>query len=478
NKFAVEPGLPASVPDVPEVMADYDNLITELAAIAAAAALDNLDRRSDSDVSGELRRLQEDRETLIRMPDFNERIDRLRGLGQGMLLEEIARRNARPSEAVEIFRWAWLCSIIEDLKIASSHYGNFVGEAHSLVIDEFCKADAKHISSTSQRVRRLVAEHLYQVRREYPEQSQIVRKQADLKRGHLPWRKLVEQAPDVLLAARPCWAMSPLVVSRVLPAEGLFDVVIFDEASQVQPADAITSIMRATQVVVAGDNRQLPPTAFFKSVLAGEEDEEREEDLGDFESILDRLSNLLDERMLTWHYRSADERLIAFSNVNIYGSKLVTFPSALVEPPIEHLLVNGTARPGQGGSSVEEVAAVVDVVLQHAAVRPEESLGVIAMSDKHAKRIEAKINETLRDRRDLDEFFADTDDPTRRFFVKNLERVQGDERDAIVLSVGYAKSTDGRLSHNFGPINYEGGERRLNVAVTRAKKRMTVVSSF
>jgi very-short-patch-repair endonuclease len=478
NKFAVEPSLPASVPDVPEIMTDYDDLITELAAIAAAATLDDLDQRSDSDVSEELRRLQDDRETLIRMPDFNERIDRLRGLGQGVLLEEIARRNATPSEAVEIFRWAWLCSIIDDLEISSSHYGNFVGEAHSLVIDEFRKTDAKHISNTSQRVRRLSAERLYQVRRECPEQSQLVRKQADLKRGHLPWRKLVEQAPDVLLAARPCWAMSPLVVSRVLPAKRLFDVVIFDEASQVQPAEAVTSIMRATQVVVAGDNRQLPPTAFFKSVLAGEEDEEYEEDLGAFESILDRLSNLLDERMLTWHYRSADERLIAFSNVKIYDSKLVTFPSALVEPPIEHLLVDGTARPGQGGSSVEEVAAVVDVVLQHAAVRPEESLGVIAMSDKHSKRIEAKINETLRDRRDLDEFFADTDDPTRRFFVKNLERVQGDERDAIVLSVGYAKSADGRLSHNFGPINYEGGERRLNVAVTRAKKRMTVVSSF
>lgn len=381
-------------------MSDYDDLITELAAIAAAAALDDLDRRSESDVSGELRRLQADRDTLIRMPDFNERIDRLRGLGQGVLLEEIARRDATPREAVEIFSWALLRSIIDELEISSSHYRTFVGEAHSLVVDEFREADEKHIANTSQRVRRLAAERLYQVKRECPEQSQLVRKQADLKRGHLPWRKLVERAPDVLLAARPCWAMSPLVVSRVLPAKRLFDVVIFDEASQVQPADAVTSIMRATQVVVAGDNRQLPPSAFFKSVLAGEEDEEPEEDLGAFESILDRLSNLLDERMLTWNYRSADERLIAFSNVEIYDSKLVTFPSALIEPPIDHVLVDGTARPGQGGSAVEEVAAVVDVVLQHAAVRPTESLGVIAMNDKHSKRIEAKINEALRDRRD------------------------------------------------------------------------------
>lgn len=295
-----------------------------------------------------------------------------------------------PAKQWRSFVGAWLRSIIGELEISVSHYGTFDGKAHSLVINEFREADAKHIASTSQRVRHLAAERLYKVKREYPEQSQLVRKQADLKRGHLPWRKLVERAPDVLLAARPCWAMSPLVVSRVLPAKRLFDVVIFDEASQVQPGDAVTSIMRATQVVVAGDNRQLPPSGFFKSVLSGEEDEEGEEDPGEFESILDRLSNLLDERMLTWHYRSADERLSAFSNVEIYSSKLITFPSALIETPIEHVLIDGTARPGQGGSTVEEVAAVVDVVLQHASLRPTESLGVIAMNDKHAKRIEKR----------------------------------------------------------------------------------------
>ncbi|MGH3908917.1 MAG: AAA domain-containing protein, partial [Pseudonocardiaceae bacterium] len=471
-------GTPTSVPGLTEAMSGYDALITELAAIAAAASLEDLAQRPENDVSVELRRLQADRDTLLRMPDFNELVGRLRGVGLGALLEEIARRDSSPDEAVGTFRWVWLCSILDELRISSSHYRSFAGEAQSRVVDEYRKADAEHIASTARRVRRLVAERLYQVRRERPDQSQLVRKQANLKRGHLPWRQLVERASDVLLAARPCWAMSPLVVSRVLPAARLFDVVIFDEASQVQPADAITSIMRAGQVVVAGDNRQLPPTAFFKSVLSAEEDDEEEDDLGNFESILDRLSNLLDERMLTWHYRSADERLIAFSNVEIYDSKLVTFPSALVEPPIGHVLVEGTARPGQGGSAVEEVDAVVDVVLEHAATRPAESLGVIAMNDKHAKRIDMAITKKLRERPDLNGFFADTDDPMRRFFVKNLERVQGDERDAIVLSVGYAKSADGRLSHNFGPINREGGERRLNVAVTRARQRMTVVSSF
>lgn len=220
NELSTEAGTPTAVPGLTEAMSGYDTLITELAAIAAAASLDGLDQRPESDVSGELRRLQADRGTLLRMPDFNELIGRLRAMGLGVLLDELARRDASPDEAVGTFRWVWLCSILDELRISSSHYRSFTGEAQSRVVDEFRRADAEHIVSTSRRVRRLVAERLYQVRREFPDQSQLVRKQADLKRGHLPWRQMVERAPDVLLAARPCWAMSPLVVSRVLPRRG------------------------------------------------------------------------------------------------------------------------------------------------------------------------------------------------------------------------------------------------------------------
>ncbi|MCD0485986.1 AAA domain-containing protein [Streptacidiphilus sp. ASG 303] len=279
--------------------------------------------------------------------------------------------------------------------------------------------------------------------------------------------------------------MSPLVVSEVLPARQLFDVVIFDEASQVVPAEAIPAIMRAGQVVVAGDRRQLPPTSFFSG--ASEEEPEVSDDSLDgrpavsyttgYESVLDVLGAMLQVRSLTWHYRSRDERLIAFSNAWIYDSSLTTFPGVSPDGALSHVLVDqGPAVPGQERSGSAEVDRVVRLVIEHAEQRPTESLGVITMGIEHANRIEAAIRAATDGRDDLHDFFRE--DREERFFVKNLERVQGDERDAIILSVGYGKSTDGRMLYRFGPLNNTGGERRLNVAVTRARHRMTVVSSF
>lgn len=312
----------------------------------------------------------------------------------------------------------------------------------------------------------------------------MVKDQAARKTRHLPLRKLVAKASDVLLAAKPCWAMSPLVVSRVLPATRLFDVVVFDEASQILPHDAITSIMRASQVVVAGDPHQLPPTSFFSRVLSGADslDDENGEDANDpgvFESLLDMLSSRLPRvHTLLWHYRSSDERLIAFSNKEIYNNDLVTFPGTAVESPIGLEVVDGWTQPGQDGSAPQEVDRVVELVLDHASRAPELSLGVITMGQKHADRIDLALRKALESEPDLQEFFSVEAGPGRRFFVKNLERVQGDERDAIILSIGYAKAANGRLPLRFGPLNLVGGERRLNVAITRARQRMTVVSSF
>lgn len=478
QELSTPASVPAALPDVAGAAVEFDRLRTELAAIAASAALSPQERRPVDAVDETLQQLAAEEDVLRRMPRFNELTRKFTALGLDPLLDELATRDANKDTAVEVFRWAWLSSVLDELRLFSAHYGRFVGPEHTRAVTEFRDADGDHVRTTARRVRRLAAEHLTQSLRDHPDQDQLVRKQASLKRRHLSLRKLVERAPDVLLAARPCWAMSPLVVSRVLPSRRLFDVVVFDEASQVEPADAVTSIMRGDRLVVAGDNRQLPPTTFFRTALVEDEEDAPEEDITAFESILDRLADILPEKTLSWHYRSADERLIAFSNTEIYQSKLVTFPGALMEPPINHVLVDGVATPGQGGSAPAEVHEVVRLVLKHAAERSHESLGVIAMSDKHAQRIDMALHAELAERRDLDEFFADTDEPGRRFFVKNIERVQGDERDSIILSVGYAKAATGRLSHNFGPLNREGGERRLNVAVTRARRRMTVVSAF
>jgi very-short-patch-repair endonuclease len=256
--------------------------------------------------------------------------------------------------------------------------------------------------------------------------------------------------------------------------------VIFDEASQVTPADAVTSILRARQVVVAGDDKQLPPTAFFLTTV--EDQAEPEDDAGEslqltegFESVLDSVGPLFPVAPLDWHYRSQDERLIGFSNERFYEGRLVTFPGARQESPLRHVLVASGPTDSEE-SSRAEVAEVVKLILEHAAHNPEESLGVIAMGIVHAARIEDALRVAIRERPEFESFFVEGREDA--FFVKNLERVQGDERDAIILSIGYGKASDGRLPYRFGPLNLEGGERRLNVAISRARKRMTVVSSF
>jgi very-short-patch-repair endonuclease len=280
--------------------------------------------------------------------------------------------------------------------------------------------------------------------------------------------------------------MSPLMVSQLLPARSYFDVVIFDEASQITPADAVSSILRGKQLVVAGDDKQLPPTAFFASDSPEEDDTEGEDAPSSlfagtegFESILNALGSLLRFRVLQWHYRSRDERLIAFSNTHIYDHMLTTFAGVGGQCVLSYVPV--TWQPGdEPNSPTSEVNIAVDVILDHARQRPDESLGVIAMGIKHAQRIEACLRQRLSEdpavAEELEEFFDESRD--ERFFVKNLENVQGDERDAIILSIGYGKNARGDLPYRFGPLLTDGGERRLNVAVTGAKSRVTLIASF
>jgi hypothetical protein len=365
--------------------------------------------------------------------------------------------------------------------------GNFSAMAQDRTVGEYSGGDRDHIKTTSARIRRAYAERVVAAQDEFPDQAALVHKQASLKRRHMPVRDFMQNASDVLLALKPCWAMSPLVVSRLLPPKQYFDVVIFDEASQVTPADAVTSILRGRQLVVAGDDKQLPPTAFFSSASVEEESGNADEDdlaslLGGtvgVESILDALDPLAGFRMLTWHYRSRDERLIAFSNEHIYDRTLTTFPGADADHVLRHVLAPWSAS-ADTNSPEPEVSKVVELIFEHAHQRPNESLGVITMGIKHASRIEEAVRQRLRSDPQLAARFARffDEDQEERFFVKNIERVQGDERDAIILSVGYGKNSNETLVYRFGPLLIEGGERRLNVAVTRAKSRLTLVSSF
>jgi very-short-patch-repair endonuclease len=278
----------------------------------------------------------------------------------------------------------------------------------------------------------------------------------------------------VLTAVCPCWMASPLSVCQLISATGQFDYVIFDEASQVLPEDAIPAILRGKLVIVAGDNKQLPPSAFFS---AADEDDEADGDATAYESLLDMMIPFVKGFHLNWHYRSRDEALISFSNYHIYDDRLVTFPGPGGAAAISHVFVDSTPGvDGQEDSPSREVDKVVEMILNHASTTPGQTLGVITMGIKHANRIQASLDRAMSNYPRHSEFF-DTARP-ERFFIKNLERVQGDERDAIIISIGYGKDRGGNLRLHFGPILSAGGMRRLNVAATRAKERITVVSSF
>ena len=377
----------------------------------------------------------------------------------------------------------WWASLAQEITVRDPAYGAHDGAGLRRDVAEFAEADRAHQSATVDRVRAAVARNIREVLADHPAHEALVRAEAGKARRHKPLRDLMPQASATLTAIKPCWAMSPLVVASTLPPGRWFDVVIFDEASQVQPAQAISAISRARQVVVAGDERQLPPTNFFTVVSDDESDAAAPADetlTEGFESVLDVLAAALPTRNLTWHYRSRDERLIAFANDVMYDGRLTTFPGTSLDSAVTFEPVDGQAVVQPGVDTIEttdgEVARVVELVLEHARTRPTESLGVIALGIKHADRLEEAITEALRTAPDVAAFFDDSRD--ERFFVKNLERVQGDERDAIILSIGYGKTPHGRVLHRFGPLNIEGGERRLNVAITRARARMTVVSAL
>ena len=293
-------------------------------------------------------------------------------------------------------------------------------------------------------------------------ESAIIHREAEKKTGHMPVRVLIERARHVCQAIKPCFLMSPLAVSQYLPADLHFDVVIVDEASQVSPAGAIGCIYRGSALILAGDRRQLPPASFSGGAEGNGGDEWPDEpgDTADPESVLDLAqgSGAYRSLALRWHYRSRHEALIAFSNAAFYEGRLVTFPSRNSDGPnvgVELFWDEGTYRRGTSRDNPDEATRVAERVIHHYDTRPGLSLGVVAFSEAQAAAIEAAVSRARQRRPDLDRLF--TDDRLRGFFVKNLETVQGDERDVVILSIGYGPDENRQLTMNFGPLSRLGG---------------------
>ncbi len=470
--------LPQRIPAFQAHQQKLDALLAETRELESLGPKKDLHAMPLEDLRRYVEALRKDSPTAGKLPRLWEIEQSLKRAGVGKLIAEIRTTKPEPDRWESFFDHAWFSSCLDAALLENPDIAGFNGSIHDSFVQEFKELDKERIRIAAARVRRAYAERAIAEMNSHPEQANLVRAEAQKKRRHLPLRKLFARAHEVLTAVCPCWMASPLSVSQLLDGRQGFDVVIFDEASQVLPEDAVPAILRATHLVVAGDSWQLPPTTFF---AAGEDDELREEEEASategFESLLDIANSFVPSYYLRWHYRSRDESLISFSNYYIYGGRLVTFPGPGGPPVVRHVLVSQpTGLDGQEESSAAEVQKVVELVLDHAERRPNETLGVIAMGIRHADRVQRALDEALEQRPDLDRFF----DPgaEERFFVKNLERVQGDERDAIILTVGYGKDRGGNLPFRFGPLLSQGGQRRLNVAVTRARQRMTLVSSF
>jgi superfamily I DNA and/or RNA helicase/very-short-patch-repair endonuclease len=466
---------PEPVRDWRSINTYFSELQKEIQLTKSKINQNQIDRLSLDEISGIFRDLNQDSQAMS-FGSVKEIEKEFNARNAMSFLIEIKQSKSDPSVWVRQFEYAWLYSCLEDAYREDAKLKIFHGKTQSELVSEFQDLDKKRLELTKDRLHYRHARWVMQQMSQHGDEENLVRAETNKKSARLSLRKLLPETPNVLTSLRPCWMASPLSISQLIDAKKqYFDVVIFDEASQIIPADSIPAIMRSKQIIVAGDTKQLPPTDFFKANLEEDESEEVSHTKG-FESLLNRTASFLNERQLLWHYRSRSEELIAFSNETIYLNKLITFPSPKNTRVISHVLVPFTLGQTSDESEDMEVARVIELVLNHATTRPKETLGVITMGISHAQKIESALESALKEKPDLEPFF--NEEITDHFFIKNIEQVQGDERDAIILSIGYVKEENGNLPHNFGPLTHQGGERRLNVAITRARQRMTIVSSF
>ena len=429
---------------------------------------------------------QDDTEGLSAYVAFVARAKELAGLGANQLVQALYTGKLDSQTLAPALQSAYADILRIALFADWPELRSFDGEAHNTRVMQFRTLDRARIGLAQEQI---VANHAAG----RPNGGSgigplgVLNAEIAKKRGHLPIRRLLERAGPAIQQLKPVFMMSPLSVAQFLKPGGLkFDILVMDEASQIEPVDALGAIARADQLVVVGDEKQLPPTAFFKK-LTGDDDPE-DEDLEDItlqakdaESILDLcLAKGVPSRMLSWHYRSKHQSLIAVSNREFYDNRLFIVPSpydAVAGMGLKfNLLKNAPYDRGASRTNPNEAKAVAEAVIRHARTHPEQSLGVATFSVAQRQTILKELELQRRASPDTEDFFAAS--AVEPFFVKNLENIQGDERDVIFISIGYGKTEQGYLAHAFGPLSREGGERRLNVLISRAKLRCEVFANF
>ncbi|WP_244471056.1 DUF3320 domain-containing protein [Microvirga massiliensis] len=404
-------------------------------------------------------------------------------LGLAPLVAAIGRGSVSPEEVSVAFeaaysRW-WADRIVD----ADSVLRSFVPARHEDIIARFRAADERVVELSRRIVKARLSGDIPPPNAfgADPEWGTLAREISKRAR-HMPVRRLFSEIPSVLTKLTPCVMMSPLSIAQYLPPDSaLFDLVIFDEASQIPVWDAIGAIARGKQVIIVGDPEQLPPTSVGER---GVDEIEDGTDVEDQESILDEcLAANIPQIRLDWHYRSEHESLIAFSNKHYYRGELVTFPSPLTaDQAVRYVHVpGGVYERGKARVNQQEAKAVVaDVVARLRDSSFAErglSLGIVTFNAEQQRLVENLLDQERRAYPELEPFF-DHDRWHEPVFVKNLENVQGDERDIILFSVAVAPDQPGRGVATISSLNKEGGYRRLNVAITRARREMVVFATL
>ncbi|MGH1362581.1 MAG: DUF4011 domain-containing protein [Calditrichia bacterium] len=410
---------------------------------------------------------------------LNNRLQALRETGADFLADQLLHWKKSPKTILWEFDYAWYFGLINRAYGDHPELNGLDGIALAQHLTKFRKLD--HLL---QRYNRLRLRNFYLTNRKeagHDVQMNIIKREVHKKRLHMPVRKLLEEAGDAIQTLKPIFMMSPMSVSTFLPRGAIeFDLVIFDEASQVRPADAFGSIVRAKQLIVVGDERQLPPTRFFEQQFSEGVTPDYDSTKAN-ESILDLLlSRNTPSHMLRWHYRSRHQSLIAVSNREFYDNGILIFPAAGYETDASGLsfvhLPHTHYERGKSATNPMEAHLVAKAVIDHARRSPHLTLGVVAFSMSQRDRIQLELEALRKANPDCEGFFESN--KLEQVFVKNLETVQGDERDVILISIGYGKDDKGAMGMNFGPLNQDGGERRLNVLITRARKALIVYGNF
>jgi very-short-patch-repair endonuclease len=471
---------------LPRLREEFAKLIDflKLDLTRAFAVESDLDFPLES-LRGRLEAWKREPERITKWISFIDRVRLAQDWGLQSLIAGLMNGDLQQQDLISTFDRSYYEAMRTQIFSRHPELRKFDGEVHTRLVDNFRKLDLMRMNLAREKI---AYEHAAGIPRNAGGIGPlgVLNGEFAKKRNHLPIRQLLERAAPVIQQLKPIFLMSPLSVAQFLkPGAISFDLLVVDEASQIEPVDALGAIARCQQIVVVGDERQLPPTRFFAKLTGNveerDEDDEATFQARDAESILDLcLAKGLSHRMLNWHYRSKHQSLIAVSNKEFYDNRLFIVPSpydAVAGMGLKfNYLPDAHYDRGNTRTNPEEARAVAEAVMRHAREVPDKSLGVATFSVAQRQAILNELELLRRDNPDVEEFFSrGTSEP---FFVKNLENIQGDERDVIFISLGYGRTSTGYIAMSFGPLNSDGGERRLNVLISRAKLRCEVFSSI